>query len=95
MSSRTEYQTMKRIVARRDAIVTTKIDTDEARFEKLEKRDSDANRRLRTHLIFIVIGLAVTVGITFIPGGIILHLGGMMAGSPAIGQEINDWVHHW
>ena len=66
-----------------------------AKLEALSKRNSDANKRLRVHLMFIVSGMVITVALSFIPVPPAVHFGGIAAGMPGAIQEAIDWIRGW
>lgn len=67
----------------------------DARFEMLAKRDEDATRRTRDHILWITVSLVISAGFTFVPAAFVIHFGAILAGSPAIATEIQNWIHRW
>jgi hypothetical protein len=78
-------------------VTRTDRDLDEmrAKLVQLSKRNADANRRMRIHLVFVFAGIAVTVALSFVPIPPAVHFGPIAAGLPAAFQEVLDWVRGW
>lgn len=66
-----------------------------ARIDKLAKRDRDATRRVKIHLIFVSVGIVISVALTFVSIPAVFHFGGIAAGLPAAIQEVIDWIRGW
>lgn len=56
---------------------------------------SDETRKLRAHVVCIVISIVFSIGTTFVTTGIAVHLLTILPSLPAIGQEITDFVNRW
>lgn len=87
----TEYKNIKRLTTRQ---VKTTIKTTEKVYQDA-KKDAEATNKLHKHLVMIVLGIAITVGLTFITNSIAAHFGPVAAGVPVFWQEIIDWIHRW
>ena len=76
-------------------IISTDIEIAQLHQEirKLAKRDHDANRRFKAHVLFISLSIIFATFPVLMP--MLVPLAGLLAGAPGIGQEINDWVHGW
>lgn len=80
---------------RRVHAVAQKVTKNENKISALVKRDNDANRRLQLHIIYITIGLLITIALSFWSSAIALHFGPALSGVPSIIQELTDWVKRW
>jgi hypothetical protein len=63
--------------------------------DRLAKRDEDAYRRVRVHLLYISSGIVLSVGLTFVDAPLAIHAGAVLTTLPSILQEITDWVRRW
>lgn len=61
--------------------------------DRIGKRDRDAIKRLRYHVIFIVIGIILTSVAPLAP--VLIPFVGIIAGIPSIAQEVTDTVKGW
>lgn len=85
---------------RRIARPVTRTDNDlaemHAKLERVAKRDRDANRRVRIHVLLVSSGLVISVALSFVPAlPPVVHFGPMVSGMPAIVQELLDWIRGW
>lgn len=59
----------------------------------IAKRDNEADKRVKVHIVYIVIGIIITSATPLVPA--LIPFVGILGGIPTIAQEITDWVRHW
>jgi hypothetical protein len=56
---------------------------------------ADATRKMWNHMILIGLGIALTIGLTFVPMPTVVHFGPAVISIPGFVQEIADRIHFW
>jgi hypothetical protein len=76
--------------------IETKIRTDEAKVEKIEKTDLDdgikAAKKIKIHLVCILVGISISIGVSFAEGALI-HIALCFTALPSIVQEVFDYLY--
>jgi hypothetical protein len=74
----------------------TKIKTEAAKVQKIEKTDLDdtikAGKKIKIHLICIAVGISISVGASFADGALI-HISLVFTAVPSMIQEAFDYLY--